>query len=317
MAERVELQLMEASGARLRAFERQLRNVEGELIDEYVWGELKDTEHRRFEANFLRAPRRRRPLSFALGFAPILKSYLEKRGVSQPSGERKPAEPLPFRRSPAWVVRPAWSMVLAATLVAVIIGGAWLSVGKLRLETRLDQALSAQAALAESEETSRRQVAEHRARGDSLTDELLAERSQRASLERELESLRAAVDEASRRPVLASSLASVWLTPGLLRSGGETDRVIIPAEASLLQLLLDLGVDDYEGYRAALHGVDGDELWTQARLSAETLDSRVAVDLTLPAKLLPVGDYYIRLSGTTTSGELELAGRYYFRVLRD
>ncbi len=317
LAEVVELRLMEASGERSKKVEGELENVEAELIDEYVWGELSELQRRLFEDNFLRAPRRRRPLSFALGFAPILKSYLEERGAPQSSGEVSPVESRPFRNLSAWVARPAWSMALAATLVAAIIGGVWLFVGKLRLETRLDQAHSAQAALAESEASSRRQMAEQRARGESLKVELLAERSQRASLERELEAVRAAGDKLARKAGLGSFLASVWLTPGLLRGGGETERVIIPADASLLQLLLDLGVDDYASYRASLHEAAGDELWSQAKLQAESFDSRVAVDVTLPTKLLLVGDYYIRLSGATTGGELELAGRYYFRILRN
>ena len=39
------------------------------------------------------------------------------------------------------------------------------------------------------------------------------------------------------------------------------------------------------------------------------------VVLTLPAKLLSRGDYILKLSGMTTSGNLEDASKYYFRVL--
>jgi len=41
----------------------------------------------------------------------------------------------------------------------------------------------------------------------------------------------------------------------------------------------------------------------------------VAPTVVIPVELLPAGDYYYRLSGETTSGGLELVGRYPFRVL--
>ena len=93
------------------------------------------------------------------------------------------------------------------------------------------------------------------------------------------------------------------------------ERLIIPPESSLVQVQLDIGVDDYDSYRAALNDANGDEIWTQSQLSATAAAEKVAVNITLPAEVLPNGDYYIRLSGVSSSGDLELVGRYYFRVL--
>lgn len=115
----------------------------------------------------------------------------------------------------------------------------------------------------------------------------------------------------------ATETASVWLEPGALTRGmGEIERLIVPADATLVRMHLDLGIDDYESYRATLGSGTGDEVWSQSQLQAEELDERVAVTLTLPAELLVPGDYTIRLSGLTISGDYELVGRYRFRALQ-
>jgi hypothetical protein len=124
--------------------------------------------------------------------------------------------------------------------------------------------------------------------------------------------------EASRvAESVSGAVATVWLAPGLLRGEGEVERILLPADATLVRIQLDLGIDDYASYRAALHDADGEEVWTQAKLAAAILDDKVAVTVTLPAEILPRGDYYIRLSGVSASSDLELVGRYYFRVLEE
>jgi hypothetical protein len=135
--------------------------------------------------------------------------------------------------------------------------------------------------------------------------------SDRAVLEEQITSLR----EAQR--TVSDTVATAWLVPGLLRGPGEVERVIIPEGSDLIRFQLDLGIDDYASYRAALHDASGDEFWAQSKLGSSEIGETVAVTVTLPSHLLPYGDYYFRLSGVTTTGDLELVGRYHFRVLVD
>ena len=51
-------------------------------------------------------------------------------------------------------------------------------------------------------------------------------------------------------------------------------------------------------------------------LVAIELDDTEAVVLGVPAKLLPHGDYALKLSGMTASGGLEDVGKYHFRVVQ-
>lgn len=110
---------------------------------------------------------------------------------------------------------------------------------------------------------------------------------------------------------------SAWLAPGLVRDvGGEVKRVRIPPGCQLVRLQLGPGLAEHDNYRATLHEVTGDEVWTQNKLSAGPTEGRVAVTLTLPCELLLAGDYYVRLRGVSPGEDPVLLDRYDFRVLR-
>jgi hypothetical protein len=141
-----------------------------------------------------------------------------------------------------------------------------------------------------------------------LTDQLRRERASRAAMEQELSTRRGTT-------TTEAAITSYTLQPGLLRGlGDETLRILIPRTLNLLQIQLDIGLDDYGTYRSSLHDVDGEEIWTQSKLEAETREGKVLVVIDLPSSLLQPGDYYIRLSGQTGDDELELVGSYHFRA---
>lgn len=116
----------------------------------------------------------------------------------------------------------------------------------------------------------------------------------------------------------APTYVSAWVSAGLVRgASGAVERVSIPPSDTLVRLHLEPGVGDYASYRATLYDVaTGDEIWTQSKLVKTTIDGREGVTLTLPADLLPVGDYYVRLSGLVPGKDPVPLNRYDFRVLR-
>ena len=110
---------------------------------------------------------------------------------------------------------------------------------------------------------------------------------------------------------------TAWLAPGLVRDvGGEVKRLPIPPGCRLVRLQLDSGPAEHASYRAALHEVAGEEVWSQNRLGARPVEGRVTVTLTLPCELLPAGDYYVRLQGVSPGKDPVPLGRYDFRVPR-
>jgi hypothetical protein len=111
--------------------------------------------------------------------------------------------------------------------------------------------------------------------------------------------------------------ARAWLSPGLVRDvEGELTRVTLAPGCQVVRLQLDPGVPEHPGYRATLHEVAGDVLWSQDRLRAAPVEGRVAVTLALPCDLLPPEDYYVRLEGVSPGAAPQPLGRYDFRVLR-
>lgn len=110
---------------------------------------------------------------------------------------------------------------------------------------------------------------------------------------------------------------SARLSPGLVRDvGGELTRVTLPPGCQLVRLQLDPGLTERPAYRATLHEVAGDALWSQEKLRAAAAGETTAVTLTLPCDLLRADDYYVRLEGLSPGADPEPLDRYDFRVLR-
>jgi hypothetical protein len=110
---------------------------------------------------------------------------------------------------------------------------------------------------------------------------------------------------------------SAWVSPGLVRDvGGELTRVTLPPGCQLVRLQLDPGLAEHPRYRATLHEVSGDPIWSQDNLRAKPVEGREAVTLTLPCELLGAEDYYVRLLGASPGADPEPLDRYDFRVLR-
>jgi hypothetical protein len=210
-------------------------------------------------------------------FASALERYIDSVATEAPARGKTRRNPKHwFSRLWDWTADSAWRYAQAAALVLVLVGGAWMLAAKLRFENQIDQ--------------------------------LLADR---VKLEKQLDLLRSRMADGAG----SSSIPSIWLSPGLIHRGlGQVERVSIPREISLVRVQLDLGIDDYESYRASLNDASGDELWMRSKLHASESGERVALIVTLPSELFPYGDYYFRVSGVSSSGDLELIGRYHFRV---
>jgi hypothetical protein len=107
-------------------------------------------------------------------------------------------------------------------------------------------------------------------------------------------------------------VASVSLMPGTLRSGGATQKVEITSDVGRLELELRLASVDFPTYHAELLNeaatvsvVDG--------LRPTTRNGQHSVVLT--TKPLGRGDYQVKLSGVSNSGQLQPLNSYSFRVI--
>ncbi len=284
-----------------RVFE-ELLLTEEELIDSYVKDGLSEHESERFENHFLSTAERQTKLSFAAALRDYVESAPDPK-IAEIAEKRQDPVRSPFMEWFSVLVgapSTALGVSMAAALLLVVLGGSWLIVGNWRLQSRLVQVTEDRSSLETLEQDLQKQLAEERSRrGETETARGTQPRG-----------------ASTPRPVGVPSVASFLLAPVSLRGpGGDMARVILTSETSLVRLELDLGLDDHESYQATLHTVDGDEIWYQKRLEAETSNDRVVVSLILPATLLRHDDYYFRLIGVSSDREEEPIDRYTFRVI--
>lgn len=109
-------------------------------------------------------------------------------------------------------------------------------------------------------------------------------------------------------PVLA-----VTLSPGVVRSSAKYGRIVITPDVNTVQLRLELMADQHRRYGAAVRAED-DEIFAQSGLEAVSSGADKVVLVNVSAKLLPPGDYRIRLTGEAPDGSFEDVGSYDFKV---
>jgi hypothetical protein len=275
--------------------------VEDELIEEYLDGTGTDLDRGAFEREFLVSPQRQARLRLAKS----LRKHAS-RGMAA-----APARPQPVSAAGRW--QPAW-LALAAALVVSLAGNVWLVSRPGAPQAPTDSGTSARVPLIDIAATpppvtTRPAMAalSPPPTPDDLSAALQRERDERLKAEGRV----AALEESLRR---SRSSVSFVLAAGALRSAGSAQRIVVPSDAMLVRLRLELPGDDYPSYRAVLLNDAGEELWAASKLKAEPEPGKAFVVLTVTPDRLPRGDYQVKLSGLTTAGDSEAAGSYPFQV---
>jgi anti-sigma factor RsiW len=122
------------------------------------------------------------------------------------------------------------------------------------------------------------------------------------------------------RPVAPVAVASLTLSPGMIRAGGETPKVVLRTAIEEVELRLELGpglpAGAYSGYRALVQTAAGAEVWRGGGLRASGIAARPFIGVRLPARTLTSGDYVVLLSGRNAEGREDDLRGYAFRVSR-
>src|SRR5690242_16171044 len=222
--------------------------VENDLIDEYVRQELSPTERQQFERQFLASAERRKRVEFAKALARAPAVH-EKTVVS-------------WRESLyAFISRlnPAARFAVAAAMLLLIAGGAWLLTETLRLRSQLTQ-LQAQNQARQKE--LQQQVEAERRRSEELNARLNQEKQQREQTDESLRQLSETGDATNPppRPVIAA----LTLLPGLSRGDSDKATLIMPEDARLVRL--QIGIDPEEPdktFAVELSTTAGRQVWTR------------------------------------------------------
>ena len=203
--------------------------VENDLIDEYVRGEMAETVRRKFEERFLASADRRKRVEFAKALTQVTSEYAlkEKSAVAPVSVSWRDSLDAFFRS-----LNPVAKFAMAAIVLVLLVGGAWLVTETLRLRSRLT-ALQAEN---QSRQSLEQQVELQRRRNEELTARLNQEKQQREQSEESLRQLSETPDPAPR-----SLIASLTLLPGLSRGGGDKPSLSIAPDVRLVRL--QIGID--------------------------------------------------------------------------
>jgi len=295
-----------------------LKEVESELIDEYVGDTLSADDRRQFELYFLIQPERRARVEFAraLREAAAEHSRAKRSRAAVPEIAASPDTTAWWRRWGEFLIpRPQFAALAACCLIATftVLGGLILA---LRDNSQLRQQLQqAQAERAESQERSAARLA-------AAESQLSSERSLRQRAEEALDSLNVRTKKGG--PAIASFILSAFFRPvrgGESRPMPKSQQFLIPAAAKRVSLTFDVKVQssDFSSYRVSLrraNDLSQNEIWGRSGLPAVSQPGQ-RIPIVLPAGLLIEGEYRLKLSGELSGSITEAIGEYRFEVVRD
>lgn len=278
--------------------------VENDLIDEYVRHELSEVDRRKFESRFLASAERRKRVEFA-------------KALSRVPAVAKKTQPASWSwRESLYAfisgLNPAARFAIAAAMLVLLVGGAWLLTTTLRLRSQLTQLQAENQSRQSQRQALEQQIETERKRNEELNARLNQEKQQREQSDESLRQWSETADPTNPpRPVIAS----LTLLPGLSRGGGDKPSLVMPANARLVRL--NIGIDpeeQYKNFAVELRTTAGRHVWNRENLAARHRRGARAIGLTLPASVLKSGEYELRLRGLKEGGEAEDIGFYYFDV---
>lgn len=290
--------------------------VEDELIDEYLDGELTETERENFERVFLNSPERAHKIK-------VIRDLKDHR-APEPEPEAPvqrivKTEPRYRRWIPAIGIfeNPLFGFATAAALILALVFCAWLWTKSSRLESELMQARN------QNDPVLQQQVEQLNRRNDELAASLKRSEEQRAAAEQEVAALKGGQGQEVVPPEQnpqpsTGTIASVILTSSLRSNGsGPVPTLTLKTGVTVARLVVNVErIDpaDYKRFRAIVQRQGGEEVWRSedVKLRARGNNARAVLDIS--AEKLTEGQYVGALDGITLDDQTEPVGRYVFRV---
>jgi hypothetical protein len=293
--------------------------AEDELIDAYVRGELSAEQLQQFHKKLLTSPR----LVERVHFAKALAERTAEPSPNKHEASIQPAFPLNQPTAEAslgwWELlfgrQPILRVAFAACVVLLLIGGMALLASWLRLRGESDRILAERADIQRQKEELGKQLREQQTKTAQLNADLQREKEQRAEDLKLIEELRRGNKATLQQPLLRT-LATVFLTPGLSRSGGGQSELIIQPGTTTARVQLALEKNDYPTYNAVVTTVDGTVVTRKTGLKPHNGGSGLQLLLSVPARGLSSDDYLVHVDGVTARGQIEGVSDYEFRVTK-
>lgn len=309
-----------------QAFE-ELQIAESEIIDAYVSGRLTARARKHLEQQMDKSLRLRQRAAFARTFAEAIPdigleelpdaSRLPTPKVSPPSTQST------FTTLPWWKNlfkdsferQPALTVVMAACVLLVLLGGAAVVLQSFRLRRESQQLADERAAIARQREELNQLSAEQDHKIERMTADLKAQQSRNeeelARLEESRKRLKQIAEEGSgQQKAVTPTMATFILFAGSLRGGNPPEVKITPG-ASRFPLGLVLETADYRRYSVVIQDAQKAAVFEKKGLSLRPGKTLV---VKVPTILLAPGDFSVDVSGVSSSGP-EHVRTFQFRVI--
>jgi uncharacterized membrane protein YciS (DUF1049 family) len=289
----------------------QLLALENELFYDYAQNKLSPGEREQFEKRFLSSELNRKKVMIASALTRKMSESASLESTENSIADREPQRFWQSLKSYFVAQSAAMRVVLAASAI-VTLALIWLIIGIVRLRNEFDQ-IRAQKAI--QEDRLAHQAQQERARADELDLRLKRKIDENEILQQELSKMQAqSAGHGQRVP----SVISFVLAPSIARgqAPGMKKLHLSPGVILLILKLKLKGGAEYKSYHATLLTVEGAERWSQDMLQAKLTGSGRSIDLWLPVRTLPPGDYELRLKGYASDGTLEETGDYYYLSIR-
>ena len=286
----------------------EIEIAEEELIDRYVRGELSASDIDRLKKTIAASPRLMNRVEFAKLFANKLATT--KASLIEPVPAREPHSKITGWWSRLFGV-PAGSrnvrLASAFSILLLLIGGAALLLGWLRLREETKRVMAQQAALEQ-----RQQELDKRAADLKTQTEELAKSSQQPPLQTP------SPLEVAQQPTPQNANRVVYLSlfPGSTRSASGSTPIRLGPGASEVQLTLNLRSTDYPVYRAIVFNADRAQVFSQSGLKTRTTKSGAVLSFRVPANHLPAGDYYVSVFDGAPGTSGSSVEDYVFHIIR-
>lgn len=308
----------------------ELQIAEGEVIDAYVSERLPTQARLHLEQQLDKSPRLRERLAFARTFAGAIPDLrLDQLPIAPkelPSTKLHAPVPQPVSTAllrwwkglfkDSFERQPALTMVMAACVALVLLGGAAVVEQSVRLRRESQRLGDERAAIERQREELNRLSDEQNTKNERMASELKAQQSRNAEELARLEELRQGPKEkegSNQQKATTPIMATLFLYAGSLRGEGGPEEVKIPPGASQLPLGIVLETADYRSYNVVIKDAQKKEVSRKPGLrlrAGKTLFVRV------PTTQLTPGNYTVDVSGVASSGAAHLR-TYQFRVITD
>jgi hypothetical protein len=291
--------------------------VEDELIEEYLDGELTGTERENFERVFLNSPER----AYKLKAIRDLKEHAATEAEPEAPQRVLKTDP-PYRR---WIAavgifqNPLFGLSTAAALILALVFCASLWMRASRLETQLMEASTQHP----TDSVLKEQVEQLSRRNEELAARLQRSEEQRVAAEQQVAALKRGAGQEVVPPDNDSqpahgTVASVILTSSMRSNGsGNVPTLTLRTGVTIARLVVNVErIDpaDYKRFRAVVQKQGGPEVWRSEDVKLRSRGNNARVVLNISAEKLTEGQYVGALDGITLDEQTEPIGRYIFRV---